>query len=57
MAVDGNSVKHLNTARAEFLATTATNDQVRAISVRHGEIPMVVLAATEHDFRRSCAPR
>ena len=50
MAVDGNTVKHLNTARAEFLATTATNDQVRASSVRHGDIPMVVLAATEHDF-------
>lgn len=50
MAVEGNTVKHLNTARAEFLATTATNDQVRRSSVSLGGIPLVVVSATEHDF-------
>jgi pimeloyl-ACP methyl ester carboxylesterase len=50
MAVEGNTVKHLNTARREFLATTATNDQVRRSSVRLGGIPLVVLSATQHDF-------
>ena len=50
MAVEGNTVKHLNTTRAEFLATTATNDQVRRSSVRLGGIPLVVLSATQHEF-------
>jgi pimeloyl-ACP methyl ester carboxylesterase len=50
MAVESNTVKHLNTARAEFLATTVTNDQVRRNSVGLGGIPLVVLSATEHDF-------
>ena len=50
MAVEGNTVRHLNTARAEFLATTATNDQVRGGSVRLANMPLVVLAATNHDF-------
>lgn len=50
MAVEGNTVKHLNTTRAEFLATTATNDQVRRSSVHLGGIPLVVLSATQLDF-------
>ena len=50
MAVDGNTVKHLNTARAEFLATGSTNDQVRHDSRSLGDIPLVVLSATEHGF-------
>ncbi|MFN2504254.1 MAG: alpha/beta fold hydrolase [Acidimicrobiales bacterium] len=50
MAVEGNTLKHLNTARAEFLATGDTNDQVRRSSVSVGGIPLVVLSATEHDF-------
>ena len=50
MALEGNTVKHLNTARAEFLATTTTNDQVRRSSVSLGGIPLVVVAATQHDF-------
>ena len=33
-----------------FLATTATNDQVRRSSVHLGGIPLVVLSATQHDF-------
>jgi pimeloyl-ACP methyl ester carboxylesterase len=50
MLVEGNTVKHLNTARAEFLATNATNDQVRRNSSSLGEMPLVVLSATEHGF-------
>lgn len=50
MLVEGNTVKHLNTARAEFLATNATNDQVRRSSSSLGGMPLVVVSATEHGF-------
>lgn len=50
MAVDGNTVKDLNTTRAEFLSTVATTDEVRRSSVRLGDMPLLVLSATEHDF-------
>jgi pimeloyl-ACP methyl ester carboxylesterase len=50
MATDGNTVKHLNPSRGEFLSTAATNDQVRRSSVSLGDRPLLVLSATEHDF-------
>ena len=45
-----NSTKHLGAAAAEFLATVATNDEVRRTSRTLGALPLVVLSATEHGF-------
>ena len=45
-----NSTTHLRAAAAEFLATIATNDEVRRRSRTLGAVPLVVLSATEHGF-------
>ena len=52
-----NSTTHLGAATAEFLATVATNDEVRRTRRTLGALPLLVVTATEHGFPPELRPQ